>query len=84
MGRLTLGKVGDRSGDPRGGLGRFEGIPGRSGRSSTVRWTLREVQDGSEVPRGGSGWFVRLSGRSGMSRRTLGEVRAGWGDHRGG
>ena len=44
----------------------------------------RGVWDGSVDPRGGLGQFVGPSWRFGTGRGTLGEVRVGWGDPRGG
>ena len=49
-GRVTIGKVRDGSGDPRGGQGRV-GEP--SDRSRTGRGTLEKVRDRSGDMRGG-------------------------------
>ena len=90
MGRLTLPKVRDRSGDTWGGLGRVGEFLGRPGTSRVtlpdVRegWeTLLEVWDGSVDPREGPGWVGGPSGRSWTGRGTLRAVQDGSGFPRG-
>ena len=70
MGRGTLEEVRDRLGDPRGG-------PRQVGGPS------EKFETGRKLPgRCGTGWGT--PGRSRMGRETLGEVRDGSGEPRGG
>ena len=62
-GRVTLKKVRDRSGDPRGGHGRVVGPFWRSG---TIRGTLLKVWEGLRDTRVGLGRVGSPTGRSRM------------------